>query len=416
MAGPVLSHGGFGLLLLGILFTGINKKIISSNAFAQEGLMNTSESEDLAKHLTLIKGEPMFMNGYWVSYNRDTFIHKSRIYTLKLWKEDSTGKRLEEFQLYPEIQYDNKLTKVAASNPSIKREFQRDIFSLVAQIPQTQMDVALAQKAEDSLKFQLHFFKKTDSIQTDAYTYVLKNIATDFSPDQFETKYYDQKIQLHFDVIRKSDQKTFQCTPSIIFRNNLVYRFPAHIEALGIRMQIPDTFYTKLVPAFSSLNLEHLNLKVDSSAELENGINLKLIKIIRDLPEEYGPMQSNEIGVGALLQVKKGDEETELLAPFIIRDAQVLSPVISSLAPGVSIRFTKINPETEEMSFEYGIHSISNKQEFACEIAENGPRTDFIVIQVIEFPWIALVWTGSIFMLIGLALASYSKRNLIQDV
>ncbi|MBK7911868.1 MAG: hypothetical protein IPJ80_00010 [Saprospiraceae bacterium] len=35
----VCSHGGFGILLLGILFTGINKRIISTNEFAQRDLL-----------------------------------------------------------------------------------------------------------------------------------------------------------------------------------------------------------------------------------------------------------------------------------------------------------------------------------------------------------------------------------------
>ena len=62
----------------------------------------------------------MFMNGYWVQYLSDTFILKSRIYELEFWKEDTLNNKTESFKLYPEIQYDNKLTKVAASNPSTK--------------------------------------------------------------------------------------------------------------------------------------------------------------------------------------------------------------------------------------------------------------------------------------------------------
>lgn len=57
------------------------------------------------------------MNGYWVNYSSDTFINKSRIYELDFWKEDSLNNKTEAFKLHPEVQYDNKLTKVAAANP-----------------------------------------------------------------------------------------------------------------------------------------------------------------------------------------------------------------------------------------------------------------------------------------------------------
>lgn len=53
----VCSHGGFGILLLGILFTGINKRIISTNEFAQRDLLENWSEDDISKHLTLIKNE-----------------------------------------------------------------------------------------------------------------------------------------------------------------------------------------------------------------------------------------------------------------------------------------------------------------------------------------------------------------------
>lgn len=51
---------------------------------------------------------------------------------------DSAG-LLDSFRIYPQVQYDNKLIKVAASNPAIKHYLSKDIFTLVAQIPAVQM-------------------------------------------------------------------------------------------------------------------------------------------------------------------------------------------------------------------------------------------------------------------------------------
>jgi cytochrome c-type biogenesis protein CcmF len=56
-----LSHAGFALMVIGIMVSGLNKKIISENRFAQEGL---AESLNAGENAFLIKGMPMYMNGF----------------------------------------------------------------------------------------------------------------------------------------------------------------------------------------------------------------------------------------------------------------------------------------------------------------------------------------------------------------
>lgn len=140
------------------------------------------------------------MNGYWVNYSSDTFINKSRIYELDFWKEDSLNNKIEQFKLHPEVQYDNKLTKVAAANPSTKHYLNRDVFSLIAQIPQTQTDVEAAKQAEDSLKYELYFCKLKDTIYTKNHFIILDSILNDFSAKDFEFKSGDQKLQFQLKI------------------------------------------------------------------------------------------------------------------------------------------------------------------------------------------------------------------------
>ena len=105
-----------------------------------------------------------------------------------------------------------------------------------------------------------------------------------------------------------------------------------------------------------------------------------------------------------------------LLKPiYLIKGNQIVSMPVSAIHPGITLRFSKINPQTEEMGFEYSIHPNLNTLKLPLMIAENAARNDFIVIQVIEFPWINLVWFGSILMLSGMLLASYTKRKNKRD-
>jgi cytochrome c-type biogenesis protein CcmF len=57
-AGSAISHVGFGVLVIGILAFGVNKKWISSNRFAMEGLINFSE-EQFNKNVLLVKGSKL---------------------------------------------------------------------------------------------------------------------------------------------------------------------------------------------------------------------------------------------------------------------------------------------------------------------------------------------------------------------
>ncbi|MEO6190207.1 MAG: cytochrome c biogenesis protein CcsA, partial [Saprospiraceae bacterium] len=151
-----IAHIGFAVLLLGIILTGLNRRNLVPERFFQEDVFFNNDEESLNKHFLLFKDEPKFAKGYWINYSYDTLDGRFRKYKIDLTKVDSSNNRKETFTLHPDIQYDNKLTKVAAANPYIKHYWNKDLYSLIAQIPKIQMDAEEASKSEDSLKFQTY--------------------------------------------------------------------------------------------------------------------------------------------------------------------------------------------------------------------------------------------------------------------
>jgi len=411
-----ISHAGFGILLLGILFTGINKRYLSTNQFAQEGLWDEGDGEDLSKYLTLIRHEPMFMKDYWVEYASDTFTHTIRHYALKFWKEDSTGLRRDSFTLHPQIQYDNKVSKVAAANPSIRRRVTGDLFALVAQIPQSQVDMESAQRAEDSLRYRRIWLSPGDSLATDLASYQLVRQHQDLPVTDFERKPGDQVISADFNVRRLDDGRMFLATSSILFRDELVYRFPARIDALGARIQLPDTVLDTKLPALINLKWNAIQLQIGDSIALANGLELGLLNVHRKTTgSAMGSDTQTAIHVVADMQLHSGKEQVPFKPRFVLRGNQVISPPASSISHGFSIRFVRIDPTTEQMHFEYALHDLdSYKAALPIDLAENAPRTDFIVIQVISFPWINLVWLGSIMMMAGLLVSFSLNRKALK--
>jgi cytochrome c-type biogenesis protein CcmF len=112
------------------------------------------------------------------------------------------------------------------------------------------------------------------------------------------------------------------------------------------------------------------------------------------------------------LLVTKGGVQKTLSPIYVIRDNQSFSIPDISLLPGLSIYFDKINPNSAVMTFSFfENYTDISKLKIPIEIAENAPRTDYIVMEVIEFPGINLVWLGSLFMVFGLMIGSYQRRK-----
>lgn len=404
-----IAHGGFGILLLGILFTGINKRILSSMSDTS-GLSNTQPSP--SKHLNLIRNIPLLSGDYQVVFQSDTMIKSIRHYALQ-FKEINHAGDTNVFMLTPQIQYDNKLTKVAASNPSIKRFVHKDIFTLIAQIPPSQVDAKASKAAEDSLIFNRHLLGHGDTLNTEKFSYSITNFQYDFKPNNFDILEHDQMLQLTVDVYNKQERIHYTATPAILFRKNLIYKFPYHIEECGIRITLPDTSYSSFVPEYNSLKLQKFSLKIGENRILDNGLEVLLSGIDRSVPEEVIETSDAEIGVTAILKIIKGSIHYSLNVYFLIKENQIISYPETSMQAGLSIRFTGIDPQSETMHFEYGVLPGAEQQKVFLDIAENGPKTNYIVIQIIEFPWINLVWLGSMMMMIGLSLSVWCNKKFL---
>jgi cytochrome c-type biogenesis protein CcmF len=103
----------------------------------------------------------------------------------------------------------------------------------------------------------------------------------------------------------------------------------------------------------------------------------------------------NDAAVQAnFLVMGKNDQKFELKPTFIIKDGMVAMPAFESEETGIKIKFTTINPQTQQFSF-----------------AVNTTQQDLIIIKALEKPYINLVWIGSILIFIGLFIATYRRSE-----
>jgi cytochrome c-type biogenesis protein CcmF len=120
-AAPV-AHIGFGLLMLGVVYSGVLKRPISTG-------FNSIEVNDLNpqsnKNVLVAKGDSIPIGeGYSVQYTRDWPQGNMQFFELKFTKKDSSGKILDQFTTTPNVIRDslpNGKYKFRAANPNTRR-------------------------------------------------------------------------------------------------------------------------------------------------------------------------------------------------------------------------------------------------------------------------------------------------------
>ncbi|HND89077.1 MAG TPA: cytochrome c biogenesis protein CcsA, partial [Saprospiraceae bacterium] len=119
LAGSAISHLGFGVLLLGILSTGLGKDWISVNTFAMEGLIEGMGGDEMNRNVLLMKDAPMPIRDFTATYLRDTIERQTRTFAVQFQRRGPDGNPTgEQFTLHPNVMYDRQFSKVVASNPS----------------------------------------------------------------------------------------------------------------------------------------------------------------------------------------------------------------------------------------------------------------------------------------------------------
>ncbi|HMN32194.1 MAG TPA: cytochrome c biogenesis protein CcsA [Chitinophagaceae bacterium] len=288
--GGTITHIGFGLMLVGIIFSAYNKHVISVNrlgvALPMGKETDAENIKESAENVMLFRGISVKMDKYDITYIGDTVIGPNHYYRVKYQvRKDDTGHVTEEFVLSPNAQINPKMGLIAS--PDTKHYLTHDIF-----------------------------------------TYVTSTI--DKSKISDTSKYESQEVV-------KGD--------SLFFSNGFM---------------VFNGFDPK--PHNANYNPE--------SGDIAISANLKIYSFNKDLYE------ANPV--------------------YVIRNNQehFIQDTVSDLS--LYIRLSKIIPSEEKALIEY-------KQPDAMN--------DYIIMKAILFPYINVLWIGTIIMLVGFSLSFYKRIN-----
>ena len=295
--GASIAHVGFGILLIGVLVSSVNQKMVTGNA---EGLKMANEIDENGKvnaqgvqfnreNRILYLGQPEVLNGYEAMYTGNyrgaNFDSINTYFPVLFVKRNADGSIADSFTLKPKAQKNPNMGLI--SEPSTRHYLHKDVFTHINH--ESGMD-----KIEPFAGF------KTDTVKTGEWFLTATG-----------------KKKLRVDSITRHN-----------FQSYLILR---------------------LVVTVSSLN---------DSATLH-------------------PMYVVDTASGATELVS--DQNDNL---------------------GIMLTLNKVQIEG------------GNNPGLVLTTGERAPRKPYIVLKTIEFPWINLVWSGTIIMVLGFAVAVMNRLRL----
>ncbi|MFT4093749.1 MAG: cytochrome c biogenesis protein CcsA [Niabella sp.] len=173
-SGGSVAHFGFGLMLVGMILSSSKKEILSWNTSGIPVPFGKDSKEKTGENLTLVKGVPMQMNDYMVTYTGDSAHPKKEQTYFKV--HFKSKKNNEEFTLLPDAFVNYKGNEGLMANPSSKHYWNHDVFTYVSSFykPDGKSDTA---------SFQPHVIAVSDTIfYSKGYITVEKLAAKDNLP------------------------------------------------------------------------------------------------------------------------------------------------------------------------------------------------------------------------------------------
>jgi len=394
------SHAGFGIMIIGILASGLNKEIVSTNMFAQKGLLGLDE-ETLKKNIILLKGSPMIMNGYEATYVDDSMDGTYRTYDIKFIPLDSNTVK-DSFTLRPNIIYNSDFTKVEAYNPDTRRRWNYDVFTHLSGLPPQEMNFEEARKIEDSLTYEVKMIPLGDTLQI-GENYIVAKYSTE-APQHKEYEYESGDMTIGLKVTSWSNKFTEPETkmPFLLIRNNSLFQFSAYFPDTRLKVKLPESFADQVFEQALMEKKKTAELKVGDTLNWQ-GYSFQFEKIEQPPTNLNYEQKSGELAIGADFKVSALDAQRrfDLEPVFAIRDSNVLYTADMDSISGLELRLARVNPETASFTFQFSKREHKEPDVLPIEVAQQVPRSDYIVLSTIKFPGINLFWLGSCLMLLG---------------
>lgn len=242
-AGGSITHIGFGLMLLGILFSGYKKDIISLDRtgkvmdFGKETFEeNVKESR---QNVLLFRNTTIPMGDYLVTYLGDSLVQNDPPITyFKVryqHRDPETNKLKEEFTLYPDAFVNPKGQEGLSSNPDARHYWTHDVFTYITSISDP--------TKTDTSTYHNYTAKKNDTIFIGNGYLILDSLSTQITNKNYKEQAGDVALEAKLNVYN-IDGKLGSVAPIYVINGNFGSAIEDTLRDVGLNIRI-----NQIIPA-----------------------------------------------------------------------------------------------------------------------------------------------------------------------
>ena len=351
VTGGSLAHIGFGLMLVGILFSSGYDSVISRNFNPEE--LAQFRAEDRADNVLLLKGRSRYIPGYDITY---------------IGKKEAKSP-ISNLEIIEETTENIKLKFKDASGDFFAEEFPRLPF------------LGKGGKAIDLEKVKKYLDENVEVIRpkhiNNRSLYGLRFIKAEIregkvyvdSTDQF-TLFPEAEINEGMGLIAHPNRKIF-------FDRDLY----VHISSIPLE--------EKEEPKFE---IEDVVIKMGDTVETKSGT----FRVLQVKPLEIS--EGEELHIEAEIEIVKNGLSYRIKPDYrILTGGKVQPGTDLSLDLNAVVAFTEVSPSEQTLSF-------------VIQQQTNAPE-DFVVVKAIKKPFINLLWLGTFILVAGFGIAIYRRTS-----
>ncbi|MCP4442109.1 MAG: cytochrome c biogenesis protein CcsA [Aureispira sp.] len=281
ISGSAVSHIGFGLLMIGVVFSGALKAALS-DPFASEELSGIlgGMNKQSNQNVLVPKGQTISLSdGYNVSYTKDWEDGNATYFELLFQKKDEQGNLVDEFTTTPNVLRE-KLPKggfkFQSANPNTKHYLGRDIFTLA--VPQWAFSTGSAEDEakKDTSSWIEHQVAMGDTIYTKQHYVVFQKFnANALEHEGYSYKEGDIPVVAELTVHTINSNKVWRAKPLYYIRGNMQYTIPAELPELMLSFD-----FIKIIPEENKVVLKIKDRNPDKEYVVIQALQFPAINLV----------------------------------------------------------------------------------------------------------------------------------------
>ncbi len=232
LAGGAIAHAGFGLMMIGVVVSSVNKKVLSVNNtgvgyFSEtnaEGGKDQNAITNNRENVLLAKGKPVLFgnNTLKATFTKTEEISPNKYFEVQYQYLDKEGKVKDQFVLRPNIQDNKKMGPVV--NPDTRHYLTKDIFTHITF--ESSME-NFEEKEFDNFKTDTVYIGQTFTTDDANRQLTLRKINVLSNPNEVE------KLHLQAEIVINTIGDTFIARPEFISEDKIRIK-ESVIEKAGV--------------------------------------------------------------------------------------------------------------------------------------------------------------------------------------